>query len=54
MSDKPYREVTLPAGTFRMYDDNPTVWVEVPRTDGFETWFEWAQHNNPTKMKNSH
>lgn len=24
-----YREVTLPGGTFRMYDDRPYVWVQV-------------------------
>jgi len=24
-----YREVTLPGGTFRMYDDRPNVWVQI-------------------------
>ena len=24
-----YREVTLPGGTFRMYDDRPYVWVQI-------------------------
>ena len=24
-----YREITLPGGTFRMYDDRPYVWVQV-------------------------
>ena len=24
-----YREITLPVGTFRMYDDRPNVWVQV-------------------------
>ena len=24
-----YREITLPGGTFRMYDDRPNVWVQV-------------------------
>lgn len=24
-----YKEVTLPGGTFRMYDDRPNVWVQV-------------------------
>ena len=23
-----YREITLPGGTFRMYDDRPYVWVQ--------------------------
>lgn len=23
-----YREITLPGGTFRMYDDRPNVWVQ--------------------------
>lgn len=35
-----YREVTVPAGTFRMYDDRPNVWVEVPKDDGFNNWVE--------------
>lgn len=24
-----YREITLPGGTFRMYDDRPNVWVQI-------------------------
>ena len=28
-SETSYREVTLPGGTFRMYDDRPYVWVQV-------------------------
>ncbi len=24
-----YKEITLPGGTFRMYDDRPYVWVQV-------------------------
>lgn len=24
-----YKEITLPGGTFRMYDDRPDVWVQV-------------------------
>ena len=24
-----YKEITLPGGTFRMYDDRPFVWVQV-------------------------
>ena len=28
-SETNYREVTLPGGTFRMYDDRPYVWVQV-------------------------
>ncbi len=35
-----YREIVLPAGTFRMYDDRPNVWVEVPRNDGHKNWIE--------------
>ena len=23
-----YKEITLPGGTFRMYDDTPYVWVQ--------------------------
>lgn len=23
-----YREITLPGGTFRMYDDRPNVWIQ--------------------------
>lgn len=30
MSDSAnYKEVTLPGGTFRMYEDRPFVWVQV-------------------------
>lgn len=28
-SDVNYREVTVPGGTFRMYDDSPNEWVQV-------------------------
>lgn len=35
-----YREVQLPAGLFRMYDDRPDVWVEVPQDDGYANWVE--------------
>lgn len=28
-----YKEITVPAGIFRMYDDRPNVWVEVPQDD---------------------
>lgn len=35
-----YREITLPSGTFRMYDDRPHVWVEVPQADGYANWVE--------------
>lgn len=35
-----YREVVLPSGTFRMYEDRPNVWVEVPRNDGYANWVE--------------
>lgn len=35
-----YKEVTLPAGVFRMYDDRPFVWVEVPQNDGYTNWGE--------------
>lgn len=35
-----YKEVTVPAGTFRMYDDRPYVWVEVPQDDGYRDWCE--------------
>ena len=28
-SNTPYKEVTLPGGTFRMYEDRPYVWVQV-------------------------
>ncbi len=42
-----YREVTLPAGTFRCYEDEPTKWVEVPRTDGYETWLQATAAKNP-------
>lgn len=28
-SEVNYREITLPGGTFRMYDDRPNVWVQV-------------------------
>ena len=52
MTERKYKEVTLPAGTFRMYEDTPNVWVEAPRTDGYANWFQWSQSNNPTKMKN--
>lgn len=24
-----YKEVTLPGGTFRMYDNRPNVWVQI-------------------------
>lgn len=24
-----YKEVTLPGGTFRMYDDRPNVWIQI-------------------------
>ena len=27
-SEPNYKEVTLPGGTFRMYDDRPYVWVQ--------------------------
>ncbi len=54
MSERKYKEVTLPAGTFRMYEDAPDVWVEAPRTDDYATWLEWAAANNPTRMKNQH
>lgn len=33
-----YKEIKLPAGIFRMYDDRPFVWVEVPQNDGFANW----------------
>jgi hypothetical protein len=52
MTERKYKEVTLPAGTFRMYDDNPNIWIEAPRTDGYSNWFEWSQANHPTKIKN--
>lgn len=35
-----YKEITVPAGTFRMYDDRPNVWVEVPQDDGYKNWVE--------------
>jgi hypothetical protein len=35
-----YKEITVPAGTFRMYDDRPNVWVEVPQDDGYANWIE--------------
>lgn len=35
-----YREIELPSGKFRMYDDNPNVWVEVPQADGYNNWVE--------------
>lgn len=35
-----YREVVLPAGIFRMYDDRPNVWVEVPQNDGYRDWVQ--------------
>lgn len=35
-----YKEITLPAGTFRMYDNRPNVWVEVPQDDGYANWVE--------------
>ncbi len=46
-----YREVVLPAGTFRMYDDRPNVWVEVPRNDGYKNWVErgYAMANESKK-----
>ena len=42
-----YREVKLPAGLFRMYEDRPNVWVEVPQNDGYTNWVErgWALTN---------
>jgi hypothetical protein len=33
MTERKYKEVTLPAGTFRMYEDDPNIWVEAPRAD---------------------
>lgn len=24
-----YKEITLPGGTFRMYDDRPNIWVQI-------------------------
>jgi hypothetical protein len=33
-----YREVVLPGGTFRMYEDRPYVWTEV-REPGQPHWF---------------
>lgn len=32
-SNTPYKEITLPGGTFRMYDDQPNVWVQVLQPD---------------------
>ena len=28
-SETNYREITLPGGTFRMYDDRPNIWVQI-------------------------
>lgn len=28
-SNTPYKEITLPGGTFRQYEDHPYVWVQV-------------------------
>lgn len=28
-SEVNYREITLPGGTFRMYDDRPNVWIQI-------------------------
>jgi hypothetical protein len=39
-SEVNYKEVAVPAGTFRMYDDRPNVWVEVPRGDGYANWMD--------------
>jgi hypothetical protein len=36
-----YKEITLPAGTFRCYPEiDPYKWVEVPRDDGYANWLE--------------
>lgn len=24
-----YKEITVPGGTFRMYDDRPNVWIQI-------------------------
>lgn len=34
-----FREVVLPGGTFRMYEDRPYVWTEV-REPGQPSWFQ--------------
>lgn len=52
MTERKYKEITLPAGTFRMYEDDPNIWVEAPRTDGYANWLEWSHANKPMKMKN--
>lgn len=48
-----YKEVVLPAGIFRMYDDRPNVWVEVPQDDGYRNWVQrgcaLAAEENETK-----
>lgn len=44
-----YKEVTLPAGVFRMYDDRPFVWVEVPQNDGYA---DWGQRGSVMAEKN--
>jgi hypothetical protein len=50
-SNTPYKEITLPAGTFRMYEDRPNVWVEVPRNDGYANWIERGYAMSEEKNK---
>lgn len=45
-SETSYREVTLPGGTFRMYDDRPYVWVQVLQ-DGEKSLVEKSKKPTP-------
>lgn len=37
-----YEEITLPGGTFRMYDDRPNVWVQIIK-DGEKSVVEYIE-----------
>lgn len=49
-----YREITLPGGTFRMYDDRPYVWVQIlkPGEKSVVEKIEEAFHNGQVSKKN--
>lgn len=36
VAGRKYRQLTLPGGTFRMYQDRPNMWVPQPES---EDWF---------------
>ena len=48
-----YKEITLPGGTFRMYDDRPNVWVQIlkPGNKGIIQQIEEAYSSGNLKGK---